>query len=78
MNERVFMTEPIKNAQIVIRRFEGRTDPTKNNDAVTSKYYPSHRYAVVCEQYGKRATYTCATKAEAQAWIERNSTAHAL
>ena len=78
MTNRVFMTEPIKNPQIVRRTFEGLTNPEKNNDPVTSKYYTSQRYAVVCEQYGRRHVETFRTKGEAQRWIERNSVAHAL
>ena len=71
-------SEPIKNPVIVRRKFEGATDPIKNNDPVTSKYYTSHRYAVVCTQYGHRVVYTCRTKTDELDWIEWHSTAHEL
>ena len=70
---RRWFTEPIQDAQIVRRTFEGKDDPTKNDDPVTSKYYTSQRYAVVCMQYGNRRVYTCRTKQEAQDWIDHNS-----
>lgn len=73
-----YMSQPIQNPQIMIRRFEGRTDPEKNHDALTSKYYPSHRYAVVCTWYGKRHVETCRTKRDAQDWIDYHSVSHAL
>jgi hypothetical protein len=44
----------ITKAEVLRRTFEGKTDPSKNNDALTSKYYPSKRYLLryQCTEYG--------------------------
>lgn len=61
--------DTIKNPVIVRRKFEGRTDPSKNNDPLTSKYMPSYRYAVVYERYGKQRVDCFPTKAQAENFI---------
>jgi hypothetical protein len=44
----------ITDIQILRRTFEGKTDPSKNDDALTSKYSPSKRYLLRyrCTEYG--------------------------
>jgi len=68
-------TEPVQNATIVKRTFEGKTDPSKNNNPVTSKYMASYKYAVICTQYGKERIDTFVSKKDASNWIEKNSVA---
>ena len=65
-------TEPIQDVNIVRRTFEGLKDPEKNADPVTSKYMPSHKFAVVCTQCGKRVVQTFNTKIQAKEWIDEN------
>lgn len=36
----------VKSFEIKRRTFEGRTDPTKNDNSLTSKYMPSYKYWV--------------------------------
>lgn len=55
---------------VVVRRvFSGKFDPSMNDDPVTSKYMPSHKFAVVYFENGKRMVRTCTTKAEAEKWV---------
>ena len=44
----------ITKAEVLRRTFEGRTDPEKNSDALTSKYYSSKKYLLryTCTEYG--------------------------
>lgn len=44
----------ITDAKIMRRTFEGKTDPSKNDDALTSKYYTSKKYLLMykCTEYG--------------------------
>jgi hypothetical protein len=72
------MSQPIKNANIVRRTFEGKTDPSKNDNPITSKYYTSKKYAVVCEWYGKPHAEAFTSKQEAQDWIDYHSIAREL
>jgi hypothetical protein len=58
-------------AEIVKRTFEGRTNPEANNDPVTSKYYPSHKYAVVWMQYGQRNVRTERSRRDCQNFVMR-------
>ena len=46
----------ITDIQVFRRTFEGKTNPCKNDDAVTSKYYPSKKYLLryKCTEYGDR------------------------
>jgi len=43
-------------AEIFKRTFEGKTNPSKNDDALTSKYYTSKKYLLKykCREYGNR------------------------
>ena len=38
--------------EVLKRTFEGNTDPAKNGDALTSKYYPSKKYLLRCKYSG--------------------------
>lgn len=44
----------ITDVQILRRTFEGKTDPSKNDDVLTSKYSPGKRYLLRyrCTEYG--------------------------
>jgi len=44
----------ITDIAVLRRTFEGKTNPNKNHDALTSKYYPSKRYLLRyrCTEYG--------------------------
>jgi hypothetical protein len=42
----------VTNIKIVKRTFEGVTDISKNDNPLTSKYYPSKKYALVYDQEG--------------------------
>ena len=50
----VYMDYKIRAQNIVIhkRTFEGKTDTTKNDCPITSKYYPSKKYAVAFDLLG--------------------------
>ena len=67
------MENTITDIVIVRRTFEGKIDPSKNDDPVTSKYMPSHKVAVVYMKNGKRAVETFATKSEARQWLVLNA-----
>ena len=45
--------EQVKSFEIKRRTFEGRTNPGKNNNSLTSKYMPSYKYwvRIVFENY---------------------------
>jgi len=41
------VTGKLLNYEILKRSFEGKNDPIKNDDAITSKYYPSKKYITI-------------------------------
>lgn len=67
------MVDVITDIVVVRRTFEGKNDPTKNDDPVTSKYMPSHKVAVVYMKNGEKFVQTFATKADAVYWIDFHS-----
>ncbi|KKN00790.1 hypothetical protein LCGC14_1134150 [marine sediment metagenome] len=52
------------------RTFEGKTDPTKNNSSLTSKYMTSYKYWLEIEYDGYTAENCYPTKAECIAAVE--------
>ena len=40
----VFKYRKVESSEIKKRTFEGKTDPSKNNHSLTSKYMPSYKY----------------------------------
>ena len=54
--------------EVLRRTFEGKTDPSKNDDALTSKYYPSKKYLLRYKfvGYGFFVNETHETKAVAE------------
>lgn len=54
------------------RTFEGKTDPDKNADSLTSKYMPSYKYWVeLIYETGRHAVATFRTKTEAEAFYAK-------
>ena len=54
------------------RTFEGKTDPSKNSDSLTSKYMPSYKYwLLIGYDTGRKAVATFRTKAEAAAFYAK-------
>ena len=45
---KLYWSTPVK-YEIKRRTFEGKTDPSKNDSALTSKYQPSYRYYMEIE-----------------------------
>jgi hypothetical protein len=67
----------VKGFEIKRRTFEGKTDHTKNDNSLTSKYMPSYKYWLrieyhADEHHARQATeYCCRTKQEALDRVER-------
>lgn len=62
----------VKSFIIKRRKLEGRSDPTKNDDSLTSKYMPSYRYWLQIEfEGGQVTTRTRPTKQECVEYVER-------
>lgn len=64
----------ISNIRIVKRTFEGLTDPTKNDNPVTSKYYTSKKYIVLydVENCGNNPMTHCTqSKKEAHEYVRQ-------
>jgi len=51
----------ITKIEVLRRTFEGKADPSKNDDALTSKYYSSKKYLLryKCTEYGNMDTDMC-------------------
>ena len=72
------LTAKVIKYEILKRTFEGKTDPTKNGDALTSKYMPSKKYIAfytVLNDEGNQsqANETFVTKTEAENEMKRKS-----
>lgn len=67
------MTYPkVMGYRIKRRTFEGKTDPTKNDDSLTSKYMPSYKYWIEVEfEDGNKRTDTRPTKRECLEFVAR-------
>ena len=63
----------ISNVQVHKRTFEGETDPSKNDNPITSKYYRSCKFAVSYNIEGyEHLVVTCKrTKKDAIAYVEK-------
>lgn len=60
----------IMNYKVEKRTFEGLTDPEKNKDPRTSKYYPSHKWIAIYDvvfDHGGTATMTDTFKTKKEA-----------
>jgi len=60
----------VKSSTIKRRTFEGKTDPTKNDSSLTSKYMTSYKYWLRIEYDGYTAEDCHPTKAECIAAVE--------
>lgn len=51
----------ITEIEVLRRTFEGKADPSKNDDVLTSKYSPSKRYLLryKCTEYGSQCVNEC-------------------
>lgn len=49
---------PVKRFEIKRRTFEGKTNPAKNNNSLTSKYMPSYKYWLLLD-FGCHTTEDC-------------------
>ena len=62
--------ENVKGFEIKRRTFESKTDSTKNDNALTSKYMPSYKYWLRIDYDSYSAEYCRPTKAECLADVE--------